>query len=402
MTACERAVFPGAAGTWQGPRFAGSPERPEMRAMTYKVPFVDPRTHYRRLKPEIDAAIMGCLAKGDLIYRQQLRDFEERFAAFVGTKYAVGVNSGHHALHFALLGAGVGPGDEVITAAHTFVATVSAIVHCGAKPVLVDVGDDYNMDPDRVQRAITSRTKALLPVHLNGRVCDMDRIMAIADYHGLQVIEDAAQAIGAAFRGRQAGSFGAAGCFSFYPFKVLGGFGDGGALTTYDPEIARMASLLRYNGEDRETGDYHYHGYTALLDNVQAAVLDVKLRHLPQWIEHRRRIALLYRQGLRGIPGLRLPHFGETDRFDIYQNYVIRTPERDALREHLRSRGIETLVHWPKPMWDHKGLELEDPKLPETESICREVVSLPMSAETTPEQVEITVGAIREFFAEGR
>ncbi len=367
--------------------------------MAYQVPFVDPKTHYRRLKSEIDAAITECLANGDLVYRRQLRDFEEHLAAFVGVRYAVGVNSGYHALHFALLGAGIGPGDEVITVAHTFVATVSAIIHCGAKPILVDVRKDYNIDPDAIERAITPRTKALLPVHLNGRVCDMERILAIAEAYKLTVIEDAAQALGATCNGKRAGSFGAAGCFSFYPFKILGGFGDGGAITTNDPEIARMAALLRYNGEDRATGEYHYHGYTALLDNVQAAVLDVKLRHLPAWIEHRRSIANLYRRGLENIDRITLPHFDTDSHFDAYQNYVVRTEYRDGLRRHLDTNGIETLVHWPKPMWEHVGLGLADPGLPETRSICREVVSLPMSAETTPEQVEIIVRCIRGFFA---
>ena len=367
--------------------------------MGYRVPFVDPKAHYRRLKPKIDAAITDCLTKGDLNYRQQLRNFEEHLAAFVGVRYAVGVNSGYHALHFSLLAAGIGPGDEVITVAHTFVATVSAIVHCGARPVLIDVGRDCNMDVEMLEQAITPKTKVIIPVHLNGRVCNMGRIMEVADRHGLVAIEDAAQALGATYRGKKAGSFGLAGCFSFYPFKVLGGFGDGGAVTTNDPHIARMVSLLRYNGEDRETGEYHYHGYTALLDNVQAAVLDVKLRYLPQWIEHRRTIADLYRQGLEGISDLCLPHFSEDKQFDIHQNYVVRTKERDPLREHLRRSGVETLVHWPKPMWEHKGLALENLHLPETESICREVISLPMSAETTPEQVEIVVQSIREFFA---
>ncbi|MGQ9524962.1 MAG: DegT/DnrJ/EryC1/StrS family aminotransferase [Armatimonadota bacterium] len=369
--------------------------------MPFRVPFVDPKTHYRRLKTEIDAAIIDCLSKGDLICRQQLRDFEEHFANFVGVKYAVGLNSGYHALHFALLGAGISPGDEVITVAHTFVATVSAIIHCGAKPVLIDVCKDYNMDPDQIERAVTPRTKAILPVHLNGRICDMDPIMAVAEKYRLMVIEDAAQAIGATYKGKKAGSFGIAGCFSFYPFKILGGFGDGGALVTNDPYIARMATLLRYNGEDRETGEYHYHGYTALLDNVQAAVLDVKLRYLPSWIEHRRMIASMYRERLEGVGDLVLPHFSEEHQTDIFQNYVIRTKHRDALRQHLKKDGIETLVHWPKPMWEHKGLELENPHLPETEAICREVISLPMSAETTPEHVEITCQSIKNFFAKG-
>ena len=366
--------------------------------MGYRVPFVDPREHYRRYKAEIDFAFTDTLAKGDLVLRQQLRDFERHLADFVGTRYAVGVNSCYHALHFSLLACGIGPGDEVITVAHTFVATVSAIVHAGATPVLVDVRKDYNMDPDQVEAAITPRTRALMPVHLNGRVCQMDRIQEIAEKHNLVVIEDAAQALGASYQGRRAGSFGI-GCFSFYPFKSLGGYGDGGAVTTDDPEVARFVTLLRFNGEDRETGEFHHHGYTALLDNVQAAILDVKLRHLPEWIEHRRRTARLYNQGLQGIEELGLPPFDGPGYFDAFQNYVIRTRHRDPLRSYLREQGVETLLHWATPMWAHPGLRLPDPHLPETEAICGEVISLPMSAETTPEHVDITTGCIREFFA---
>lgn len=367
--------------------------------MSYRVPFVDPREHYRRLKSEIDFAITDTLAKGDLVLRQQLRDFEQHLADFVGVKFAVGVNSCYHALHFSLLGAGVGPGDEVITVGHTFVATVSAIVHTGATPVLVDVRGDYNMDPDAFEKAITSRTKAVIPVHLNGRVCEMDRIIAIAQKHKIAIIEDAAQALGATFKGQCAGSFGLAGCFSFYPFKSLGGLGDGGAVTTNDPDVARLVTLLRFNGEDRQTGEFHHHGYTALLDNVQAAVLDVKLRHLPSWIEHRRYIAHFYQTGLKEICDIGLPNFDGSDFVDSFQNYVVRTKHRDSLRKYLKEAGVETLVHWPKPMWEHLALELENPYLNETESICREVISLPMSAETTEEQVRTTVEAIKGFFA---
>jgi len=376
-------------------------DQKEDKDLSYRVPFVDPREHYRRIKEEIDFAITDTLAKGDLVLRQQLRDFERHLADFVGVKYAIGVNSCYHALHFSLLAAGVGPGDEVITVGHTFVATVSAIVHTGAKPVLVDVREDYNLDPDRLESAITPRTKAVIPVHLNGRVCEMDRIAALADKHGIAIIEDAAQALGATFREKRAGSFGLSGCFSFYPFKSLGGLGDGGAVTTNDPQVARFVTLIRFNGEDRQTGEFHHHGYTALLDNVQAAVLDVKLRYLPKWIEHRHQIARLYREGLEGIAGLRLPHFKGDEYIDSYQNYVIRTEQRTALRQHLKDQGVETLVHWPKPMWEHKDLGLENPGLPETESICREVISLPMSAETTAKHVEVTVGCIRDFFASG-
>jgi dTDP-3-amino-2,3,6-trideoxy-4-keto-D-glucose/dTDP-3-amino-3,4,6-trideoxy-alpha-D-glucose/dTDP-2,6-dideoxy-D-kanosamine transaminase len=366
--------------------------------MPYIVPFVDPKSHYRNLKPEIDAAIISCLSQGDLIDRKQLRDFEERLAAFVGVKYAVGVNSGYHALQFSLHAARIGPGDEVITVAHTFVATISAIVNMGAEPVLVDVAEDYNMDADALESAITPRTKAIIPVSLNGRVCRMDRIMAIAERHNLIVIEDSAQALGGEYRGRKAGSFGLAGCFSFFPFKILGGFGDGGAVTTNDPDVALMVRRLRYNGEDRQTGEYHCHGQTALLDNVQAAVLDVKLRHLPDWIAHRRKIAARYRIGLGEVRELKLPHFDESKQSDVFQNYVIRAPDRDRLRQFLQTRGVETLIHWATPLWEHRALKLNVRELPHTEQICREVLSLPMSAETTFEQVDIVVDCIQSFY----
>jgi dTDP-4-amino-4,6-dideoxygalactose transaminase len=367
--------------------------------LVYRVPFVDPREHYRRHRVGIDRAIHECLAEGDLIMRRQLRDFETHLASFVGTRYAVGVGSGYHALTLSLLAAGIGPGDEVITVAHTFVATISSIVHAGATPRLVDVGRDYNMDIEALERAISERTRAIVPVHLNGRVCDMDPMIQIAKKHDLLIVEDAAQALGSRYRKQMAGSFGIAGCFSFYPFKLLGGFGDGGAVTTNDPKIARAITLMRYNGEDRSSGEFHYHGQTALLDNVQAAVLDFKLGHLPQWIDHRRDIATRYRQGLSPVEQLGLPHFDEQKWHDAFQNYVIRTTRRDELRAHLQENGIETLISWPRPIWHHAGLKLGTCHLPETEAICREVLSLPMSAETTYDHVDQTVASIRRFFA---
>lgn len=366
--------------------------------MAYRVRFVEPDKHYLRIKEEIDAAITDCLSKGDLIMRRQLREFEEHLAAFVGTRYAVGVNSGFHALHLSLIAAGIGPGDEVIVPAHTFVASVSAIVLVGARPVLVDVARDYNLDMDAVERALTPRTRAVMPVHLNGRVCNMERLLALAEKYKLLIIEDAAQALGATFKGKRAGSFGLTGCFSFYPFKVLGAFGDAGALTTDDEEIAIKARRLRYNGEDRETGEYHFHGFSCLLDNVQAAVLDVKLRHLPRWLERRRQVANMYRQGLTGVGDLRLPHFEGDDYHDIYQNYVVRTGRRDELVAYLKEHGVEVLVHWRKPMWAHPGLGLGPHILPETEAICREVLSLPMNAEIDDESVQYVIETVRNFY----
>lgn len=366
--------------------------------MDYIVPFINPKEHYKRLKSEIDYVITNALSQGDLILRSQLKDFERHFADFVGVKYAVGVNSGYHALHFSLLAADIGPGDEVITVAHTFVATISAIVHCGAKPMLIDVGKDYNMDVEHLENAITTKTKAIIPVHLNGRLSDMDRIMEVANKYKLKVIEDACQSLGGTFRGERAGSIGTTGCFSFYPFKALGCFGDGGAITTNDPEIARIVTLLRFNGEDRETGEYHYHGYTALLDNIQAAVLDVKLKYFPSWTTHRRKIAEFYRKGLEDVGDLSLPHYADERFFDGYQNYVIRTKRRDELREHLKNNGVETLVHWSKPVWEHKALEIDNYNLFETISICKEVISLPMSAETTEKEVAYTCDVVKKFF----
>lgn len=364
----------------------------------YRVRFVKPQEAYRRYKTEIDAALFGCLENGDLIHRRQLFDFEKNLAAYVGVKYAVGLNSGYHALLFSLMGLGIKPGDEVITVAHTFAASVSVIVQVGAVPVLVDVGPDHLMDPAAVERAVTPKTKAIMPVHLNGRVCDMDAIGAVAKKHGLKIVEDACQALGATFDGRMAGGLGDAGCFSFYPFKALGGFGDGGALTTNDESLARFATLMRYNGEDRQTGEFFYHGHTALLDNIQAAVLDVKLKRFPSWVEHRRAIAERYRQGLSGVSEVVVPHYAAPRFGDSFQNYVLRAKNRDALRAHLTEVGVETLVSWARPLWSHKALNLGEPNLPETVRLCAEVISLPMSAETTAEEADIVTAEIRRFY----
>lgn len=366
--------------------------------MVYKVPFVEPAKNYRMIKDEINAAFFDVLSKGDLIIRGQLKQFEENLSKFVGTKYAVGLNSGYDALHISMITAGIKKGDEVIVPAHTFVATASAVVNTGGTPVLVDVGNDYNIDVTKIEEAITPKTEAIIPVHLNGRVSDMNVIVSIADKYDLVVVEDACQSLGATFNKKKAGSFGLAGCWSFYPFKILGGYGDGGAITTNDPRVAKMARLLRYNGEDRETGEYHYHGFTCLLDNLQAAFLDVKLRHLPDWIQRRREIATQYRDGLKDIQELKLPHFDNSRFEDVYQNYVIRTSKRDELGDYLKKNGIEVLIHWPKPYYCYKALKLEDRGFPETEAICREVLSLPMNVEIDDEQVEHVIKIVRSFF----
>lgn len=370
--------------------------------MAYKVKFVDPGKNYQMIKQEIDAAYFEIMSKGELIYRSHLKSFEKNLAEFVGTKYAIGLNSGYHALELSLRGAGIKPGDEVIVPAHTFVATCSAVVHAGGTPVLVDVDRDFNIDIAKIGPAITSKTKAIIPVHLNGRMADMDAVMEIAQKHKLAVIEDACQSLGGMCHGKKAGSIGLTGCWSFYPFKILGGYGDGGALTTNDPEVARMASLLRFNGEDRETGEYHYHGFTCLLDNMQAAFLDIKLRHLPNWITKRRHIAEIYRTGLAGVGDLALPHFPDSRFHDVFQNYVVRTKRREECVNWLKENGVETLVHWRKPYYRHEGLGLPKTGFPETEAISAESISLPMNVEMEESEAHYVIETLKSFFKQAR
>jgi dTDP-4-amino-4,6-dideoxygalactose transaminase len=366
----------------------------------YKVPFVNYPEHYRRIWVEVMEAIKEALSKGDLILRDQLKQFEENIASFVGVKYAVGVNSGTDALYLSLKAAGIGQGDEVITVSHTFVATVSVIVQCGAKPILVDIGEDMNMDVNQVEQVITPRTKAIIPVHLNGRMCDMEKLMPIADEHNLLVIEDAAQSLGASFESKKAGSLGLTGCFSFYPAKMLGTAGDGGVVVTNDEEIAEKIRLLRDHGCQRSTGDILYYGYNSRLDNLQAAILNVKLKHLPEWIDRRREVASQYHQVLYDLQELKLPPQPHSNNrsFDVYQNYVIRVKERDRLVEHLRKAGIEILISWPKPMHHHDALRLKHFHLPKTEQISNEVLSLPMYPELSDEQVEFVIDSVRKFY----
>ncbi len=370
--------------------------------MAYKVPFVNPAKSYKKLKIEIDAAYHDCMAKGDLIDRRHLKEFEEDLAAFVGTRYAIGLNSGYDALHMSLRAAGVGPGSEVIVPAHTFVATCSAVVNVGAVPILVDVGRDFNIDAGLIEEAITEKTRAIIPVHLNGYMADMESIMDLAARHGLFVIEDACQSLGSSINGKKAGSWGRSGCWSFYPFKILGGFGDGGAITTDDPEVALFARRMRYNGEDRATGEYHGHGYTCLLDNIQAAFLGVKLKHFRANVKRRKEIAERYRDALSGVPGLDLPHYDRPGFDHVYQNYVVRSKSGDDFSEFMKTNGVEVLTQFRKPYYQHKALRLRDRGFPETEALSREVCSLPMNAELEDEDVEYVIKTVLSFFCAGQ
>jgi dTDP-4-amino-4,6-dideoxygalactose transaminase len=367
--------------------------------MVNSVRFVDPGKNYRLIKDEIDAAYFEVMEKGDLIDREHLKRFEQNLAEFVGTRFAVGLNSGYDALHMSLRAAGIGPGDEVIVPAHTFVATCSAVVNVGATPILVDVAEDFNIDVDIIEPAITGNTKGIIPVHLSGYMADMPRIMEIAERYNLMIVEDACQSLGSSINGKRAGSWGLSGCWSFYPFKILGGYGDGGALTTDDPEAASFAQRMRYNGEDRETGEYHGHGFTCLLDNLQAAFLDIKLRHLPDWIVRRKAIAEKYRQALSDIPDLLLPHYDKPGFDHVYQNYTIRSKQENDFSEYLKANNIEVLTQFRKPYYKHAALKLEDRGFPETEALSREVCSLPMNVEITDEEIDYVINVVRSFYS---
>jgi dTDP-4-amino-4,6-dideoxygalactose transaminase len=367
--------------------------------MISKVPFVDPARVYDKLKEQLDSAYFDVMSKGDLIDREQLKSFESNLAEFVGTKFAVGVNSGYDALHLSLRALNIGQGDEVIVPAHTFVATCSAVVNVGAKPVLVDVSNDFNIAVDKIEEVITERTKAIIPVHLSGWMANMPEIIKIAKKYQLLIVEDACQSLGSSINGIGAGAWGNTGCFSFYPFKILGGYGDGGAITTNDEKIAVFAKRMRYNGEDRETGEYHGHGFTCLLDNLQAAFLNVKLKVLPESIKRRKYIASCYKDSLSDIPDLLLTHYNQKGFDHVYQNYTLRSKQEDKFSGYLKRNGVEVITQFRKPYYKHKALNLTDRGFPETEALSREVCSLPMSMELTNNEVEYIIKTVRSFYS---
>jgi dTDP-4-amino-4,6-dideoxygalactose transaminase len=362
------------------------------------VPLLDLSAQYQSLQPELEDAIARVLRSGQFILGPEVAAFEEEFAAFCQAPYAVAVNSGTSALHLALLAAGVGPGDEVITVPFTFAATVAAIHYAGATPVLVDIDPvTYTLDPAGVERALTPRTKALLPVHLYGHPADMDPLLELARRRNLVVIEDAAQAHGAAYRGRPAGSLGDLACFSFYPGKNLGAAGEGGAVVTRHAEYARTIRLLRSWGEERK---YHHalRGYNYRLEGLQGAILRVKLRRLAAWIDARRSRAARYRQHLSGVAAPTEQPWAH----HAYCLYTVRVPRRDLVQQQLAARGIASAIHYPKPL--HLQPAYADPRyregdFPHAEQAAREVLSLPMYPELRDEQVDAVAAALGDILA---
>jgi dTDP-4-amino-4,6-dideoxygalactose transaminase len=360
------------------------------------------KPQYLELKAELDAAVARVLEENIFVLHREVEAFEREFAAYVGAARCVAVGSGTEAIHLALLGLGVGAGDEVLTVSHTAVATTVAISATGATPVFVDIEPrTYTMDVAQLERRLTPRTRAIVPVHLYGHPAAMDEVLDVARRHDLTVVEDAAQAHGAAFRGKMVGTLGDAAAFSFYPTKNLGAYGDGGAITTNDAALADRLAMLRNYGW--ETGKRYYSllkGVNSRLDEIQAAILRVKLRHLDDGNDRRRRLAALYGELLDGVPGVALPTEEEWAHH-VYHLYVIRAERRDALQAHLRAQQIGTQVHYPEPV--HRQAAYQDMgyasgSLPETERACGEILSLPFYPELPHEHARRVAAEIRRFY----
>ena len=362
-----------------------------------KINFVDLARQYKSIKDEVKEAMDNVLERCDFILGQEVEKFEKDFSKFCQTKFCIGVDSGTSSLKLSLLAAGISRGDEVITVPNTYIATALAISEAGAKPVFIDINpESYNIDVEKIKEKITKKTKAILPVHLYGQCSDMDPIMEIAEKHNLKVIEDACQAHGAIYKNRKAGSMGNIGCFSFYPGKNLGAYGDGGAITTNDGEIAEKVMMLRNFGQKEK----YYHlikGMNHRLDSIQAAVLNVKLKYLEKWNESRRKLALLYNKKLNGIVIVpKEMSYGK----HVYHLYVVRVKERDALLANLKSKGVAAGIHYPVPIHLQKAytdMGLKEGSFPLTEKFSKEIISLPMFPELTEGEVDYIAKCIGEF-----
>ncbi len=363
------------------------------------IPLVDLKAQYLSIKPEIDAAIQRVLDHTQFIQGPEVQAFEEALAAACGAPYAIGVASGTAAIHLTLVALDIGPGDEVITTPHTFIATVEPIREAGATPVFVDIDPlTYNIDPNRIKEAITEHTRALMPVHLYGQPADMVPLLEIARRHNLLVIEDAAQAHGATYHGRHVGLWGNAGTFSFYPAKNVGAYGDAGAIITDDASLAKQLRMLRDHGR-QEKYVHVSHGFGERLDALQAAILAVKLSRLEAWVARRRQIADTYRERLADLP-LILPRELDGARH-VYHQFVIRTDQRDALRLHLKDAGVGTGIHYPLPLHLQPALRYlgyQKGDFPVSEAVADTVLSLPVYPELAPEEVATIVHAIRGFY----
>jgi len=364
-----------------------------------KVPYVNIAEQHMSIKAELLEAIAGVIDSGQFILGDKVEIFERRFAELSGVRFAVAVNSGTDALILALRVLGIGPGDEVITVPNSFIASTSCIVMAGAKPVFVDVREDYNMDPSKLEQAINSRTKVILPVHLTGRPADMNPITEIAKTHNLHVVEDCAQSVLAEYYGQQVGSFGTIGCFSLHPLKMLNACGDGGVLTTNDEALYQRLKIMRNHGlETRDECVIWSHN--SRLDTIQAAILLVKMKYLEAWAEKRRTNAVYYQKVLMNIPGLKVPSDKPFEKA-TYQTFVIQTERRDELKQHLAENDIGTAIHYPIPIHLQSvanGLGYKPGSFPVSERQAERILSLPIYPELQAEQIDAVVQQIQSFY----
>ncbi|MBP0019366.1 MAG: DegT/DnrJ/EryC1/StrS family aminotransferase [Cyanobacteria bacterium SBLK] len=364
-----------------------------------EIPYIDLKTQHAELKPKLLDAIANVLDHSHFILGREVVEFEEEFARLCGTRHAVGVNSGTDALILSLKALGIGYGDEVITVPNSFVASTTCIRLIGARPIFVDVGDDYNIDPEQIEAAITPKTKAILPVHLTGRPCKMDAILAIAKSRNLHVIEDAAQAILAEYKGKRVGSFGRLGCFSLHPLKNLNACGDGGIIATDDPDLYKQLKIRRNLGLQSRDNCIHW-SHNSRLDTLQAAILLTKLPYLPQWTQQRRENARYYQTHLADIPQLQIPNEGEGEK-SVYHTFVIQAEKRDELREFLHDRGIGSAIHYPVPI--HlapvaRELGYQKGSFPVAEEQAKRILSLPIYHNLTNQQLERICQNLRSFY----
>jgi len=364
-----------------------------------QIPYVDLAGQHKLLKAELMESVGNVFDHGQFIFGQEVETLERQFAKLCGVKYAVAVNSGTDALILALRVLGIGPGDEVITVPNSFIASTSCIILVGAQPVFVDVGEDYNLDTSSLEKAITPRTKAILPVHFTGRPANMAPIMELAKKHGLLVIEDCAQAVLAEYQGQIVGSIGKIGCFSLHPLKNLNGCGDGGMMTTDDEVLADKLKVLRNHGLKTRDECVTW-SINSRLDTIQAAILLVKLKYLDEWTQHCREIAAFYQQNLIGVGDLRIPTDQEYEKA-VYHTFVVQTGRRDELKQHLADAGVGTAIHYPTPIHLHEAaahLGHGAGSFPVAERQANQILSLPIYPELEQESLNYIVKSIQEFY----
>jgi dTDP-4-amino-4,6-dideoxygalactose transaminase len=365
-----------------------------------QIPFFRYPHVFGQQRAEILGRILDVMDRGAFILQNETKEFEARIADFIGARHAIGTGNATDALELSLKAAGIGPGDEVIVPSHTFVASAASIHNIGAIPVLADCDDDHLIDPASVEQLVNARTKAIMPVQLNGRVADMDRLQEIATRYRLLIIEDSSQGLGARFKGRCAGTFGIAGVFSFYPAKVLGCFGDGGMVVTNDDALAAKIRLMRDHGRGAHGGGVELWGRNSRLDNFHATVMLVKLDAYPAEITRRRELAARYHAGLKNIPQLLLPPPPDSSskHFDIFQNYEVEAENRDALRQHLEASGVKTIIQWGGSAIHQFPALGFDCQLPRTELLFRRCFLLPMNTSLTDTEVDYITAQIRAFY----